>query len=316
MASLHVNHVLSTRLLTSTIFEHLIDRASGVGSSGIQMTQSVRPDRRADVWHYHRPNLEARLRRRSVVTVHHDLRDDRGWLAVKYFLPRYREAAMIHCLNETQRALLGQNGLTNARVVPHGVDRRVLPMPERPRQTQTDRLRLGIISKRYRSGFKGEGLFAALLAALDPQRVSFVLVGQGRRHEAQIARAYGFDADCWEQLPYRLFRDIYARVDALLIVSRFEGGPGCLPEALGSGVPVICTPVGMCPDYVRHGENGVFLTRRAQSDGEAIMALLDDRGRAMAALNDGAFRSAATIPSWDAVRSELHQLYDGVLAAA
>jgi glycosyltransferase involved in cell wall biosynthesis len=251
-----------------------------------------------------------------VVTVHHDLRDDRGWLAAQYFLPRYREAAIVHCLNTAQRTLLIQNGVSQTRVIPHGVDRRVFPAPERPRQTRSDRLRLGLVSKRYPSGFKGEGLFVALLAELDPRRVSFVLVGRGRAHEAQVARAYGFEAVCWEQLPYRLFGEIYAQMDALLIVSRFEGGPGCLPEALGSGVPVICTPVGMCPDFVHHGVNGIFLAGRSKPDGETIMALLDGDGRAMAALNEGAFGSAATIPSWEGVMAEWDQLYCSVSAAA
>src|SRR5579871_534802 len=170
MSLLHVNHVLSTGLLESSIFDHLIDRASGAAPTRVRMTRSVRPDRRADVWHYHRPNLEGRLRPRSVVTVHHDLRDDRGWLAARYFLPRYREAAIIHCLNTAQRTLLAQNGLSQTRVIPHGVDRRVFPIPERPRQTSSDRLRLGLVSKRYPSGFKGERLFVALLAELDPRR--------------------------------------------------------------------------------------------------------------------------------------------------
>jgi glycosyltransferase involved in cell wall biosynthesis len=314
-STFHINHVLSSGLVTSTIFDHLIGRAAAAAPPGVLVTKSQRPDRHARVWHYHRANLEWRLRPRSVVTVHHDLTDDRQWLGLKYFLPRYREAAVIHVLNTSQQAMLARHGVSHVQVIPHGVDRRVFPIPQRPRQASGDRLRLGIFSRRYVSGIKGEYLFEPLLAGLDPRRVSFVLVGEERGHEAELARARGFTANHWERLPYRLMSEVYARTDALLILSQFEGGPACLPEALGSGVPVFCTPVGMCPDFVRDGANGIFLTGRPAQDGARIMALLDDHGRGMAALNDGAFAAAGAIASWEDVMTSWHALYRNAAAS-
>ena len=117
----HINHVLSSGLVTSTIFDHLIGRAAAAAPPGVEVTSSQRPERRARVWHYHRANLEWRLRPRSVVTVHHDLCDDRQWLGLKYFLPRYREAAAIHCLNATQQAVLAQHGILHVRRFPEHV---------------------------------------------------------------------------------------------------------------------------------------------------------------------------------------------------
>ena len=315
-SSFYINHVLSSALIGSTIFDHLIDRAAAVAPPGVRVASSLRPDRQASVWHYHRPNLEWRLRPRSVVSVHHDLSDDRPWLAFEYFLPRYREAAVIHCLNTTQQRVLAERGIAHARVIPHGVDRRVFPVPTEPRQWPGDRLRLGFFSRRYPSGYKGEHRFDSLLAQLDPRRVSLVLVGAGRRHEAQIARARGFVVDCWERLPYRLMAEVYARIDALLIMSRIEGGPASLPEALGAGVPVICTRAGMCPDFVRDGVNGIFLSGLPALDGQQIMSLLDDHGCRLATLNRGAFEAAAAIPSWESVMAEWYELSRSAAAAA
>ncbi|HEV2336097.1 MAG TPA: glycosyltransferase family 4 protein [Stellaceae bacterium] len=309
MTPLHVNHVLSTCLLTSRIFADLIDRAAATAPPATRITSSDRPDRRADVWHYHRPNLEWRLLPRSVVTVHHDLRDERAWMTMRSFLARYREAAAVHCLNRTQAAILAEHGIAPARVIPHGVDRRVLPVPTEPRRVSGSRLCLGICSRRHPSGIKGEDRFLALLGHLDPTRISFVLVGGGRGPDAREARAKGFDVAHWERLPYPLMAEIYRRIDALLILSSFEGGPASLPEALGSGVPVICTDVGMCPDFVRDGVNGLVLTGRPSVDGARIMALLDADGRGLRVLNDGAFAAAPTIPSWEEVMAEWHQLY-------
>lgn len=310
-----VNHVLSSGLVSSTIFDHLIERAAAAAPAGVQISRSLRPRRSAAVWHYHRANLEWRLRPHSVATVHHDLFDDREWLGLKYFLPRYREAAVIHCLNSRQQNALADLGVTNTRVIPHGVDRRVFPAPPQPRRLPGKRLRLGIFSRRYSSGIKGEFLFEPLLENLDPRRIAFVLVGEERGHEAALARARGFSADHWERLPYRLMSEAYERIDALLILSQFEGGPACLPEALGGGVPVFCTAAGMCPDFVDDAVNGIFLTGEPRRDGARIMALLDDDARGMAALNHGAFAAAAAILSWDDVMAEWHALYRAAIGA-
>lgn len=310
----HINHVLSTGLLRSAIFDDLIRRSAAAAPAGARVTKSVRPDRAADVHHYHRPNLERRLRPNSVVTVHHDLADEEPWLKLSSFLPRYREARWVHCLNAAQAKLLSEHGINHTRIIPHGVDRSVFSLPTAPRQVRGDPLRLGLFSRRYARGVKGEDLFAALLGHLDPDRVTFTLVGEERWRDAELARSRGFTAESFERLPYRLMADVVAGVDALLILSRFEGGPASLPEALGAGVPVFCTAVGMCPDLVRDGDNGIVLTRHPADDGARIMALLDNDGAGLAALNEGAFRSAASIPDWENVIAGWFALYDAVAA--
>lgn len=309
MPVFHVDHVLSTRLLSSPIFDDLIRRTAAAAPAGTRITRSIRPSRGADVRHYHRASLEWRLRPRSVVTVHHDLRERTRWLARDHVVARCREARLVHCLNTTQAAILAEHGIVHTRVIPHGVDRRVFPVPDRPRQWQGERLRLGLLSRRHADGVKGEALFEALLGHLDPGRVSFVLVGEGRWREAELARSRGFATDLWEHLPYRLMARIIEAIDALLILSRSEGGPASLPEALGNALPVLATPVGMCPDFIRDGDNGLLLTRDPRRDGARIMALLDEDGRGIAALSAGAFGSVGRIPGWDEVMAGWHRVY-------
>jgi glycosyltransferase involved in cell wall biosynthesis len=315
LTPLRVNHVLSSRLLTSSIFADLIDRATAAAPPGRLVTRSCRPQRGADVWHYHRPNLERRLLQPAVTTMHHDPDDERAWLRLEYFLPRYREALIVHCLNTRQASVLAEHGITNTRVIPHGVDRNVFPVPERPRQMSGSRLRLGIFSRRYANGVKGERIFGALMAHLDPDRIAFVFVGRGRWRDARMARARGFEARHWGRPPYPLMARIYSSIDALLILSPFEGGPASLPEALGSGVPVLSTPVGMCRDLVQDGRNGLLLTGRPGIDGDRIMGLLDGNGRGLADLNNAAFGSAADIPAWEAAMAQWHELYTAAVEA-
>lgn len=312
MGALHVNHVLSTSLLDSPILTDLIDRNAAEAPTQTRVTRSSRPSRHADVWHYHRANLERRLLPRAVVTVHHDPRDDRGWMKLKYFLPRYREAQIVHCLNTTQEAVLAKHGISRTCVIPHGVDRRVFPIPRHPRTSHRRSLRLGVLSRRYTAGVKGEFYFRQLLTFLDPHHVSFVFVGAGRWQDAQTAKAMGFAAAHWERVPYRLMAEVLTAIDALLIVSPFEGGPASLPEALGSGVPVLCTPVGMCVDFVRDRENGLLLSGDPDLDTARIMTLLEHDGRMLDRMNCQAFADAATIPTWEHVMAKWHELYAGI----
>jgi glycosyltransferase involved in cell wall biosynthesis len=310
-APYQINQVLSTGLLRSAIFDDLIARLVAAAVPNAVVTKSIRPRRGADVFHYHRPNLERRLRARSVVTVHHDLREVEPWLDFRSFLPRYREAKVVHCLNTMQQAFLAEHGIHEVRVIPHGVDRRRLPLPDAPRRLAHPRLRLGLFSRRYARGVKGEAMFETLLDHLDPARISFMLFGEERWRDAAQARAKGFTVACFERPPYRLIDALVGSIDALLILSRYEGGPASLPEALGSGVPVLATPVGMVPDFVRDGHNGLILTGDANRDGMRIMALLEESAAdaSYSHLAAGAFIGAAGIPDWEDVMRRWFDMY-------
>lgn len=308
---LSVNHVLSSRTLPSGIFDDLYRRLVAAAPADLTLSCAVRPDRAAALRHYHRPHRERRLIGPAVATVHHDPRDAHPWLRLPDFLPRWRECVKVICLNAGQQALLADHGITATEVIPHGVDRRVLPPPPAPRPLPDGRVRLGLVSKRYARGVKGEDRLECLFAALDPARFAFVLAGEGRWRGAAAARAKGFVVECFEALPYRLFGALYDRMDVLLILSDFEGGPACLPEALGAGVPVAARPVGMVPDWLRDGDNGLVLDDATLV--EQVAALADpDR---LARLKAGAFAGAPAIPAWEDVLARQIALYRAVYHA-
>ena len=50
---------------------------------------------------------------------------------------------------------------------------------------------------------------------------------------------------------------LYASFDVLLVASRFEGGPYTMLEAMACGTPVIATPVGLVPNVIEDGVNGI-----------------------------------------------------------
>lgn len=309
MAGIIVNQVLSSDI-ESGIFRDLLTRISASAPPDIDIRISKRPLGGRTIPHFHRPHLEWRLPANAVTTIHHDPADKDGWFRFEKFRSRYREATVNVCLNSNQKTFLAGHGIDNCVVIPHGFDPVVLGSVERPKRHDGVRpVVLGIFSRRYTRPVKGEGNLYALLKHLPRDRCSFLFVGRDRWRDVGVARAFGFAAEVYETVPYHLFGELYSRIDLLLIPSLFEGGPACLPEALGAATPVLATRTGMAVDMIRDGRNGLFLTGDAHVDASRISGLLDDNARPLNALFDAAAACAHETPSWADSFRRLFDLY-------
>lgn len=79
---------------------------------------------------------------------------------------------------------------------------------------------------------------------------------------------------------------MYHCLDAYLVASREEGGPKAVLESLACGVPLVSTWVGMSPDVIEHGVNGLLAgIEDVAGLAEAMQQLIEDRnwGRQLAA---------------------------------
>jgi glycosyltransferase involved in cell wall biosynthesis len=305
-----VNHVLSSRIHPSQIFDDLYRRYETLAPDHFTLSKTFVADSKAMIRHYHRPHREWRLIGPSVVTMHHDPLETYPFLNADLFLPKWRQASKVICLNSAQKQFLDSHHITQNTVIPHGVDRNVFPAPDKPRAIAGNKIVLGFVSKRYPRGIKGEARLFTLFDSLNPSHFSFVFVGEGRWRDAKKALEKGFEAECYENLPYHLYGSVFAKMSALLISSEFEGGPASLPEALGSGLPVLARPVGMVPDRVVNNVNGLILTDRDWI--EQITSLANIEGL-LNTLNQGAFESAHSYPSWEEVISRQYSVYREIL---
>lgn len=73
--------------------------------------------------------------------------------------------------------------------------------------------------------------------------------------------------------------ELLSASDTMILPSYDEGLPLVILEALGCGVPVICTPVGEIPQFLTDGRDALFVpTRQPDRIAEAVASLIRDEG--------------------------------------
>lgn len=303
-----VNHVI-TKNLSSKIFGDIFEYHLKYAPQYAKICISEAPMAYADIFHYHRPQLEKKgLRSPSVITIHFDLSDIDSWVNLDNFIDVLEEADKLICLNNGQHEMLKSLGINNSIVIPHGYNEDLF-QKNKKNFDASRKIVLGLISKRYARRVKGEAYLYDLVKLLSPEKFSFILVGQGRNEDAHFLRGLGFEVLVFEFLPYRMYPDIYKNIDFLLMLSMAEGGPANLPEALASGCPVLATNVGMVPDLIKHNCNGMILSGDIFTDIELFYDISSNKNNMLDVLFEGAFRDSSTI-TWKKVVDAHFELYN------
>jgi glycosyltransferase involved in cell wall biosynthesis len=104
-------------------------------------------------------------------------------------------------------------------------------------------------------------------------------------------------------------RSLMVNADALILPAYDEGLPLVILEALASGTPVICTPVGSIPEVLSDGETALFVTPGDEAGiAEKIVRLIDQpaTGRAIAAGGSALYQRLFTM---DAFACSVGSLY-------
>ena len=307
-----VNHVMSSGV-QSSIFTDLIKHFKKYSPNDVAHVVSERRTENASVYHYHRPNLEKIIAPNSIVTVHHDLEDSDPSLEFSAFSHAYRAASKVVCLCSTQKKWLSARGYSNVAIIPHGAQERFYKV-QRPLH-QPNKVTLGLASRRYGRRVKGEALLSEISKRLSPDELAFFLIGRGRLRDAADLNELGYEVIVHEHLPYRLFPQFYRAIDGLLVLSWYEGGPACIPEAVASGTPLLCTAVGMAVDCLTPDFNGVLLTRDPDLDAAAIQRFVSDVGF-RTRLRENAESMKDSAMTWRSVVEQYVSLYRQVAKVA
>lgn len=172
--------------------------------------------------------------------------------------------------------------------LPYGVDAGAF-RPPGPKQTVSarrslrlprDAFVLGSFGKsRELSDRKGLDVFLDALEMLREATQRVFVLSTGPKPTEFFTRLEGAGI-AFRQDPFVLSQaDLvqrYRALDAYVVASRTEGGPVPLLEAMSCGLPVVTTPVGMAPDCVADGQNGLVVPRDdSRAMAEAVGRLMD-----------------------------------------
>lgn len=305
-----VNHVMSNSV-RSDIFDSIIGYLKRFGGQGVSHVVSERPMEHANVYHYHRANLEKELEHPAVVTIHHDLDDNDRWFRLEKFIGCYQQCSVLVCLNSVQKERLMQLGLSESKmvVIPHGYNAQILAPKKQNKVEGGAKLNIGIVSRRYGRRVKGDAYLFEMAKRLHPDEFKFTLVGKDRTVTAIELRSLGYECEAYDSLPYKMIQSLYDEIDILLMCSLFEGGPANIPEALATKTPIFSTRIGMSVDMVVPGKNGIFLTGSPDEDGALLNTYAENGKQKLSELLAETRAYESAVQPWEAIARSHAELY-------
>ena len=218
---------------------------------------------------------------------------------------KYMHAAVIDWYGVDPRKLV---------IIPHGVDFK--RFNECKIKVTLDGepviLYVGKLSKR-----KGiDVLFQAIAKLrLELPKVKLHLVGSGYLNQFQLlAKKLGIEKlvvfhDWVNDLMLPAY---YKSADFCVFPSKYESFGIVFLEAMASGTPIIATPVGVAPEIIRHGENGMLVEpNNPDTLARAILWLSYDHHLRMK-LSQNALKTAAKY-SWDNIADQYIALYEDII---
>jgi glycosyltransferase involved in cell wall biosynthesis len=106
-------------------------------------------------------------------------------------------------------------------------------------------------------------------------------------------------------------REFYQSLHVYVCASRSEGSPNPCLEAAACGVPIVTTPVGNMPEFIRDGENGFFVTRDVDDIAAKLRRLRDDP--ALRERMGKAARARAEEWDWRQLASHYADMFQSIL---
>lgn len=213
-------------------------------------------------------------------------------------IPKLNNAVgLVHTSCNTTKLELIEYGLDERKivVVPLGVDLRIFKkVPEDAKRVLRKELEIPegkiVIGSFQKDGegweeglkpklIKGPDIFCDVVEKVNKKTpVHVLLTGPargyviGRLKEANITYTHKFLAN------YQDIGRYYSALDVYLVASRAEGGPKAILESMACGIPVVSSMVGMAPDIISSGLNGI-LAAIGDVDGlaDGMLEIINDR---------------------------------------
>jgi glycosyltransferase involved in cell wall biosynthesis len=106
---------------------------------------------------------------------------------------------------------------------------------------------------------KGPDIFCTVVERLSKEfDVHVLLTGPARGFIKHKLKQAGISFTHHNLKNYLNIVDFYNAIDLYLVSSRAEGGPKAITESMACGIPIVSTKVGMAPEVIKHGNNGLL----------------------------------------------------------
>jgi len=232
-----------------------------------------------------------------------------------------KSAALVTCTQEwkefVNQHIAGRIPIT---VVPHGVDTEFFS----PRAISPGRF--GIPAGRFVVGFlgakesdldngrKGTGVMLDVIrqAALQLPNLHVVIGGPGWESEVAKLQSLGISVSATGYIRKSDLPALYSALDVYLLTSRVEGGPCTVFEAMACETAVVSTRVGVVPELIVDGLNGISVAVDDRAGLiEAIVGLGQSAERKNALAKAG--RSTIAARQWATALCPLEGVYDDLI---
>lgn len=166
------------------------------------------------------------------------------------------------------------------KVIPNGIEDRGLEGCPSLRNVQAP-FTVGFVSSFDRN--KGWDIVAAAVEQLANEGEAIRLLMAGGGPEAPQAAAWAASREYAQFLGYvpDAYDTLVPKLDCLALLTKKEGMPIVLLEAMACGVPILATSVNAIPEMISEGENGFLVERSVDAAVFYLRELIHDRARLM-----------------------------------
>jgi len=274
-----------------------------------------------DVCVVHAVNRASLAAKRSAGYYHWLFNPANLWVAWRdwFMLRRGRYRRIVAISERVRRQLKHHYGVPDEKIVtiPNGINLSRFS-PDNVKARQDVRRSLGIGERVplvlfVGSQFRLKGLeFAVRALAQMKTRAHLLVVGND---SADSFRHLANDLRVGDRVhfagPRQDLPDIYPAADAFVFPSLYETFALVCVEAMASGLPVLASRVGGIEDYLRDGENGLFIKREATDIAAKLDRVLGDP-ELRARLAKAGVETAANY-AWENVAQQYLRLFDQLM---
>lgn len=207
--------------------------------------------------------------------------------------------------------LLRRSGISlgNTRLVVSGI-RDLTPLPDAEALPPTGPMRLLFVGRFDQQ--KGLDLLLRDFTRLEPGRATLSLVGAKIVNNRDLTIPSDVKLLGW--VPRETLPAMFAKFDAVVMPSRWEGMPLLALEVLRSGRLLICSNHGVFPYFIKSGVNGVLTDINTSGFLDRALTVLENADRS--AMNAAARATYVTMFRGERMNYELVELYDSLVEEA